>query len=146
MPNFFPISLKLKKPDVLLNELQAKKITILVDVRRNPIHNRNSAESYFPENFTSILEAVNIEYLRRDDLGNKTYARKSETYFATFDKLPSIANSILGIHENVGLACYCPEKNQKSNQCHASWLIRYFTVQKTSSKTKNEKKTLMDFL
>ena len=146
MPIFFSISLKLKKIDTLLAELQANKITLVVDVRRDPIHNRNSAEFYFPENFKSHLEANNIMYLRRDDLGNTTYAKSAEKYFSKFNKLPELSNSVLEEHETIGLACYCPEKNQKNNQCHASWLIRYFTLNKTSSITKNKTKSLEEFL
>ena len=38
----FPISLKMKTAADLVKELQSKKITLLIDARRKPIHRMNS--------------------------------------------------------------------------------------------------------
>ena len=43
------------------------------------------------------------------------YAKSAEKYFSKFEKLPSLTNLTLEQHENIGLACYCPEKNQKNS-------------------------------
>lgn len=117
------ISYKHKKSEELLEELQEKGVTLLIDVRRKPIHERNSALWFLPKQLEASLSSKGIQYLWRPRWSNYTHATTAVEYSHQFgDSKPWLEDKLPETHQIIGLACYCPEENQRQGKCHASWL------------------------
>lgn len=119
---YYPISLKLKKPDQLISELHKKGIKVVYDVRRI-ITPRNSARSYLETNFSQLLHDNGIKYIRVRELGNTKYVTKADDYLTPERK--EILNK-LNQSRGTGFICYCTEEAQQKGECHASWICAYF--------------------
>lgn len=119
--DFISVSLKLKKPEVLLKELKKYEITLVIDCRRR----KSRTAPYFSfNNLEKLLKYENnFDYHTNENFANTFYRKTKEEFFESRHLLltPTYKNQLRS-HKKIGLLCYCKEEEMIKGNCHTVWV------------------------